>query len=139
MPEFVHTHKQFLEILKGNTLVVVDFTATWCGPCQRIAPQFAELDAQYKSIKFIKIDVDVNNETATTMGIHAMPTFLLFINGTQVDDLVGADLVALEPKIKKLLLFYATDEEEKTMHQTTRSNEIVGGEEKTGIGIIEIE
>merc|ERR1711869_46266 len=62
----------------GDKLVVVDFTATWCGPCQRIAPVFAKLAEEMPDIVFVKVDVDENEETAGACGIQAMPTFQFY-------------------------------------------------------------
>merc|ERR1712023_434740 len=65
----------------GDKLVVVDFTATWCGPCQRIAPVFQKLAEEMPDVVFVKVDVDENEETAGECGIQAMPTFQYYKNG----------------------------------------------------------
>lgn len=80
-------------------LVVADFTATWCGPCQRIAPIFQRLAGKYLKAVFLKIDVDRCQEVAAAQGISAMPTFIFYKNRAKVDRLQGADPTALENKI----------------------------------------
>jgi len=87
----------------GDKLVVVDFTATWCGPCQRIGPKFVEMsdDPDFKDVVFVKIDVDENEEVAASCGISAMPTFQCFKKGAKVDELVGASEEKLKEMIKK--------------------------------------
>jgi len=85
----------------GSKLVVVDFTATWCGPCKRIAPFFDELSTKYDRAVFLKVDVDQCQETAAANGVSAMPTFIFFRNKTKIDKIQGADNKALEEKIKQ--------------------------------------
>jgi len=85
----------------GPKLVVVDFTATWCGPCKRIAPFFDELSTKYPKAVFLKVDVDQCQETAAGNGVSAMPTFICFRNKTKIDKIQGADNKALEDKIKQ--------------------------------------
>merc|ERR1711936_714215 len=85
----------------GAKLVVVDFTATWCGPCKRIAPFFDELSTKYSKAVFLKVDVDQCQETAAANGVSAMPTFIFFRNKTKIDKIQGADNKALEEKIKQ--------------------------------------
>merc|ERR1711977_148922 len=83
----------------GDKLVVIDFTATWCGPCQRIGPKFVAFAEKYPDVVFIKVDVDENEEVAAECGISAMPTFHYYKNKTKVDELVGASEASLEEKI----------------------------------------
>jgi len=85
----------------GTKLVIVDFTASWCGPCKRIAPFYEELSSKYPNAVFLKVDVDQCQETAGAHGVTAMPTFMFFRNKTKLDKLQGADNKALEDMIKK--------------------------------------
>ncbi|XP_070504146.1 thioredoxin-like protein 1 [Chironomus tepperi] len=82
-------------------LVVVDFTAAWCGPCKAIAPFFASLPAKYPKAIFLKVDVDKCSETAVMQGVSAMPTFVFYRNKSKIDRIQGADVNALEAKIKQ--------------------------------------
>eukprot|EP00088_Acartia_fossae_P059851 TRINITY_DN71565_c0_g1_i1.p1 TRINITY_DN71565_c0_g1~~TRINITY_DN71565_c0_g1_i1.p1 ORF type:complete len:287 (-),score=72.50 TRINITY_DN71565_c0_g1_i1:75-935(-) len=85
----------------GSKLVVVDFTASWCGPCKRIAPYFDEMSSKYSNAVFLKVDVDQCQETAQSHGVTAMPTFMFFRNKTKIDKMQGADNKALEEMVKK--------------------------------------
>lgn len=76
------------DIEKG--LVLVDFWATWCGPCKMIAPVLEELDAEMsETVKIVKVDVDANQATASQFGIMSIPTLLIFKDGQPVDKVVG--------------------------------------------------
>jgi thioredoxin len=76
--------------------VVVDFTASWCGPCQMMAPHFEALAAEFADqIDFIKVDVDDNQETAAFCEISAMPTFKVFRGVTEVGAMRGASAEGL--------------------------------------------
>mmetsp|Transcript_39820 Transcript_39820/g.84874 ORF Transcript_39820/g.84874 Transcript_39820/m.84874 type:complete len:165 (+) Transcript_39820:107-601(+) len=87
--------------LQGK-LTVVDFTATWCGPCQMIAPIYKELSEEFGSkANFIKVDVDENPEAAQKYGVSAMPTFLLIKGGEVVDRLMGANSARLRELIEE--------------------------------------
>ena len=69
-------------------LVVIDFTATWCGPCQKIAPKFSELAKTYAgSAILVKIDVDKNQYASRAAGITCMPTFQFYKGGKKVDEM----------------------------------------------------
>jgi len=85
----------------GNNLVIVDFTASWCGPCKRIAPHFQEMASKYSDAVFLKVDVDVCPDTASRLNVTAMPTFILFKEKEEVGKLQGADEKALEELIKQ--------------------------------------
>mmetsp|Transcript_1823 Transcript_1823/g.3281 ORF Transcript_1823/g.3281 Transcript_1823/m.3281 type:complete len:104 (+) Transcript_1823:716-1027(+) len=103
MVRMLETKAEFDEVVAGDKLVVVDFTASWCGPCQVIAPIFAGLAETYGDVVFVKVDVDANEETAAACEISAMPTFQYYKGGAKVDELVGASKDALEGKIKALM------------------------------------
>merc|ERR1711998_372524 len=74
----------------GGKLVVVDFTASWCGPCQRIAPVFIKMAEEMPEVVFVKVDVDENDEVAAECGISAMPTFQFYKSGAKIDEMCGA-------------------------------------------------
>ncbi|KAK9307448.1 hypothetical protein QLX08_002250 [Tetragonisca angustula] len=93
----------------GTKLVVVDFTATWCGPCQRIAPIFEQLSSKYPNAVFLKVDVDKCAEIASMQGVTAMPTFIFYRNQTKLGLCQGADPVGLESKIQQ---FYGSGDSE---------------------------
>ncbi|KAK2184732.1 hypothetical protein NP493_255g04004 [Ridgeia piscesae] len=86
----------------GDKLVVVDCFATWCGPCRRIAPVFAQLAPKFPNAVFLKVDVDECGRTATSYDVTAMPTFLFFRKKNKIDVMLGADPSSLEDKIRKL-------------------------------------
>lgn len=78
------------EVLKSPTPVLVDFWATWCGPCRALSPKLEELSVAYDGkVKFVKIDVDQNPETAGRFGVRGIPTLIFFKNGQMADQLVG--------------------------------------------------
>ncbi|XP_015522647.1 thioredoxin-like protein 1 [Neodiprion pinetum] len=95
----------------GTKLVVVDFTATWCGPCQRIAPIFEQLSTKYPNAIFLKVDVDKCAETAAGQGVSAMPTFIFYRNRTKLGSCQGADPTGLETKIQQ---YYGSGDAEET-------------------------
>jgi thioredoxin 1 len=71
-------------------LIVLDFHATWCGPCKFIAPQIERMAAAYSDVTFAKIDVDQVKELAQRYGVRSMPTFKFIKNGEVVDTVSGA-------------------------------------------------
>lgn len=82
-------------------LVVVDFSATWCGPCQRMAPLYAEFSTTYPNVRFLEVDVDRVPDVAQECGVTAMPTFHFYQGGRKVDELRGADPNRLQDLIKR--------------------------------------
>ena len=74
--------KSFGDLVKGNQPVLVDFFATWCGPCKQMPPILQDVKTRMgDGIKIIKIDVDKNPEVAQRFGIRSVPTLMLFQNG----------------------------------------------------------
>ena len=85
------TQASFEEALKNNPLVLVDFWATWCGPCRMMAPVIEELAADYDGKVVVgKVDVDEEGGLAQQFGIMSIPTIMLFKNGKAVGQAVGA-------------------------------------------------
>lgn len=79
------------DVIQSAKPVLVDFTATWCGPCRMIAPIVEELAKEYAGKAVIgKVDVDENPETSMNYGIRSVPTLLIFKNGQVVDQIIGA-------------------------------------------------
>lgn len=99
----INDKAKFEEALKAHKLVVVDFHATWCGPCKRIAPVLQKQSEDRKDVYFFKVDVDQAEAIAQEHNITGMPTFLYFKDGTKVDELVGANEALLKDKLKKLV------------------------------------
>ena len=79
------------EVLQSDKPVVVDFWATWCGPCKMIAPILEEVASEMADkVKVAKLDVDSNNKTAAKYNIMSIPSLLFFNRGELVDQVVGA-------------------------------------------------
>jgi thioredoxin 1 len=80
--------------LKGA--VVIDFFATWCGPCKRIAPTFEKLAEAFPKITFLKVDVDESPDLVNKYDVSAMPTFVFLKDGLVIKRVEGADMKELE-------------------------------------------
>ena len=104
MVKELKTLQEFNDAKANHKALVVDFTATWCPPCQTIGPKFAAMDENkdYPGVTFVKLDVDENAEGAQEAGITCMPTFQFFKDGAKVDELQGANEVELKAKLAKL-------------------------------------
>ena len=79
------------EVEKHDKLVVVDFWATWCGPCRQIAPSLEQLAQEYQDkVKVTKLDVDANQQSAMRFNVRSIPMLLFFKGGKVVDQIIGA-------------------------------------------------
>ena len=97
------TSENFESLKAGNLPLVVDFWATWCGPCRMLAPVIEELAKEYEGKLVVgKCDVEENEDLAAEFGIRNIPTVLFFKNGDVVDKLIGA-----QPKAKLVEKFDA--------------------------------
>ncbi|CDF90434.1 probable Thioredoxin-1 [Zygosaccharomyces bailii] len=83
----------------ADKLVVVDFFATWCGPCKMISPMVEKFSNEYTQADFYKVDVDQVPEAAQKNEVSAMPTFILFKNGNAVAKVVGANPAGVKQAI----------------------------------------
>jgi len=92
----------FYKYIEKNQLpVVVDFWASWCGPCQVMAPVFARLAAQTESLLFAKVNTELAQQVGAQAGIRSIPTLILFHQGQEVDRVSGA---LSEPQLKQWIM-----------------------------------
>lgn len=99
----VHEITQLTEI-PADKKVVIDFFATWCGPCQRVAPMFAELSEKFKDIVFLKVNVDEAEEVASGFEVSSLPTFVFLNKGNIYKRFEGANLNELISTLENLML-----------------------------------
>ncbi|XP_044504422.1 thioredoxin H2 [Mangifera indica] len=85
----------------STQLLVIDFAASWCGPCKFMEPAVQEMANKFSDVQFAKIDVDELSDVAQEFNVQAMPTFVLMKQGKELDRVVGARKDELEKKIVK--------------------------------------
>ncbi|MBA0614595.1 hypothetical protein Godav_014870 [Gossypium davidsonii] len=91
----------FNSVKETPKLMVIDFSASWCGPCKFMEPFLNEMAAKFTEVEFVKLDVDELPDVAQEFGVQAMPTFVLVKQGKEVDRIVGAQKNELEKKVEK--------------------------------------
>lgn len=80
----------FKELLKGKELLLVDFFATWCGPCNVMSPIIEEMAQKYnEDVRVAKVDIDENQELAEEYNIEVVPTIIFYKNGSELGRLSG--------------------------------------------------
>merc|ERR1712050_378273 len=104
MVQKVNSAEEFNAAINGTELVVVDFFATWCGPCRMIAPYLEELSKEYEGkVKFIKVDVDELEDLSAEQEVKAMPTFSFFQGGKKLESFAGANKDKIKNTVDKHL------------------------------------
>ncbi|PWN25983.1 thioredoxin [Jaminaea rosea] len=99
----IKSFEQFKEVIGGSKPTIIDFWATWCGPCKMISPIFEKISDTPvgEKLGFYKVDVDDQEQITQELGIRAMPTFVVFKDGDKIDTVVGADPAKLQAAISK--------------------------------------
>ena len=94
-----------MEVLESKVPVLVDFSATWCGPCQMMGPVLDQMSAEYEGkAKIVKVDIDESMDLAQKYQIMSVPNMIFFKDGVPKDAVVGAVPVSyLKEKLEKLL------------------------------------
>ncbi|MBP9690858.1 thioredoxin [Candidatus Woesebacteria bacterium] len=91
------------EVINQKGVTLVDFFAEWCGPCKATGPIIDVLSEEMKDVKFVKVDVDSNQELAGNYSVFSIPTFLIFQDGVVKTQFVGAhSKEGFEEEIKKV-------------------------------------
>ncbi len=92
MPSIIINDNSFeQEVLKSESLTLVDFWAEWCGPCKMIGPALEEISEEMKNeIRITKLNIDENPSTPQQYGVRGIPTLLLFKNGEVIAEKIGA-------------------------------------------------
>lgn len=100
----IKSYDEFKQVTGTDKVVVIDFWATWCGPCKMISPIFEKIadTPAGEKLGFYKVDVDEQSQIASEVGIRAMPTFVFFKNGEKIETVVGADPSKLQAAISKI-------------------------------------
>lgn len=102
MSNVIHAKEaEFNELIQKEELVLVDFFATWCGPCKMLAPEIEKLADEFKGkAKIVKVDVDQEQALAMHYGVQSIPTLIVFKNGVQAEQRLGYQPY---PKLKEML------------------------------------
>lgn len=83
---------QLSQLLSQGNKVLVQYTATWCGPCKALTPRLANLSNKYSDITFVKVDIEDNMDSARELNISTVPTVMIYNGTTLVNRSVGANI-----------------------------------------------
>lgn len=83
------TNENFNETISQDKYVLIDFWASWCGPCQMMGPVFEELDSEFNDVDFAKCSTEDSEKVAQEQGIRSIPTLVMYKNGKEVDRFSG--------------------------------------------------
>lgn len=104
MSRIIGTEEFNLEVRSSDGIKVVDFFATWCGPCKMLAPVFDEVSLDIEDAEFLKVDIDQSLDIAREYKVSTVPTIIIFKEGQEVERLVGFKTKQeLEDKIKSYI------------------------------------
>ena len=99
---FEGTYDQLMATVNAKSgLVVIDFFATWCGPCQRLGQLLPNIAKDNTDVTFIKVDVDKNNAAASQFGVKSIPHVVFYKEQKVVDQIIGADIPGIKANISK--------------------------------------
>jgi thioredoxin 1 len=91
----IPTYVDLQSIIKKYQFVVVDFHATWCGPCKLLAPKLDELAKANAIMRLVKVDIDKVPEASDAYGVQQLPTIVFFVNGKPARTVTGANMNAI--------------------------------------------
>ncbi len=124
MPAIHANTQNFERIASTNEIVVVDFWATWCGPCRAFGPIFEQVSEKYPDIPFVKVDVDESSEIAEAAQIRAVPTVMIIKRGEVIYRQAGSLLATdLEDLIKQAQNFEHKSEENNNEENNNGSSQ----------------
>lgn len=99
---YINSPDQFQSYLKSSEALVVYFTAVWCGPCQAIAPIVEQLYSKFANVEILKVDLDSNKQLASQNKISAVPTFIFYHKGKEINRVQGANVQKISEGVQKL-------------------------------------
>ncbi|WP_421778600.1 thioredoxin [Gardnerella sp. DNF01144] len=107
------TQEDFEKIASTNEVVVVDFWATWCGPCRAFGPIFEQVSAKFEDVPFVKVDIDQSPDLASAAAIKAVPTVMVIKRGDVIYRQAGALLPAdLEDLVNQAKAYDSSKDDE---------------------------
>ena len=93
------TSAQVAQLQSEGKKLLVQYTATWCGPCKALTPRLSNLSNRYEDITFVKVDIEENMDSAVQLGISTVPTVMIYDGDTLINRSVGANIDSVYTKI----------------------------------------